>query len=149
MQLKPINQQVVAVVGASSGIGREAALQFAKRGAKVVVAARSEPGLLSLVDEIRGFGGEATAVVADVTVFDQVKAIADKAVEEYGRLDTWVHAPSTNVFATFDNIKPEEFKRVIDVSLKGQVYGAMAALPHLKREGRGALIHISSVLGRR
>ena len=81
MQLKPINQQIVAVVGASSGIGREAALQFAKKGAKLVVSARSELGLASLTDEIRGLGGEATAIVADVAVFEQVKAIADKAVE--------------------------------------------------------------------
>jgi len=149
MQLKPINQQVVAVVGASSGIGRKAALQFAKRGAKVVVSARSESGLASLVDEIQSFGGEATPIIADVTVFEQVQAIADKAVEVYGQLDTWVHCPANNVFATVENIKPEEFQRVIDVSLMGQVYGAMAALPHLKREGRGALIHISSMLGRR
>lgn len=149
MQLKPINQQVVAVVGASSGIGRETALRFAKRGAKVVVSARSEPGLASLVDEIRRFGGDATAVVADVSDFEQVKAIADKTVEQYGRLDTWVHAAATGVLAPFDKITPEEFKRVIDVNLNGQAYGAMAALPHLKREGRGALIHISSVEARR
>jgi NAD(P)-dependent dehydrogenase (short-subunit alcohol dehydrogenase family) len=149
MQLKPINQQVVAVVGASSGIGRETALRFAKRGAKVVVSARSESGLASLVDEIRRNGGEAIAVVADVSDFEQVKAIADKAVTQYGRLDTWVHAAATGVLANFDQITPEEFKRVIDVSLLGQAYGAMAALPHLKREGRGALIHISSMEGRR
>lgn len=148
-QLKPINQQVVAVVGASSGIGRETALQFAKRGAKVVVSARSEPGLLSLVDEIRRNGGDATAIVADVSDFQQVKAIADKTVEVYGRLDTWVHAAATGVIAPFEKITPEEFKRVIDVNLTGQAYGAMAALPHLKREGRGALIHISSIEGRR
>ena len=85
IQLKPINQQVVVVVGASSGIGRNAALQFANRGAKVVVAARSQPGLESLVAEIRGMGGDATAVVADVTVFEQVKAIADQAVEQFRR----------------------------------------------------------------
>jgi len=149
MQLKPINQQVVAVVGATSGIGRKTALEFAKRGAKVVVSARSQPGLDSLVEEIRGFGGEATAIVADVTVFDQVKAIADRTVEVYGRLDTWVHTPATSVYATLDNIKPEEFRRVIDISLNGQVYGAMAALPHLKRQRQGALIHVSSILGRR
>jgi NAD(P)-dependent dehydrogenase (short-subunit alcohol dehydrogenase family) len=148
-QLKPIHQQVVAVVGASSGIGRETALQFAKRGAKVVVSARSEPGLASLVNEIRRYEGDATAVVADVSDFQQVKAIADKAVEVYGRLDTWVHAAATGVLAPFEKITPEEFKRVIDVNLTGQAYGAMAALPHLKREGRGALIHISSVEARR
>ncbi len=149
MQLKPIDQQVVAVVGASSGIGREAALQFARRGAKLVVSARSQSGLESLVNQIRRQGGEAIAVTADVAVFDQVKAIADKTVEQYGRLDTWVHAAATGILASFDQITPEEFQRVIDVSLMGQVYGAMAALPHLKREGRGALIHISSMEGRR
>jgi NAD(P)-dependent dehydrogenase (short-subunit alcohol dehydrogenase family) len=101
------------------------------------------------VDEIRGFGGEATASVADVTVFEQVKAIADRTVEVYGRLDTWVHCPAIAVYAAFDKTTPEEFQRVIDVGLMGQVYGAMAALPHLKREGQGALIHVSSVLGRR
>jgi len=149
MQLKPINQQVVTVVGASSGIGRETALRFAKRGAKVVVSSRSESKLKSLVEEIRGFGGEATFVVADVQVFEQVQAIADKTVEFYSRLDTWVHVPAIGLFATFDKTTPEEFKHVIDVNLMGQVYGAMAALPHLKHEGRGSLIHISSMEGRR
>lgn len=149
IQLKPINQQVVVVVGASSGIGRETALQFAARGAKLVVSARSETGLKSLVDQIEQMGSKAIAVIADVADFEQVKAIADKAVEQYGRLDTWVHSSATGVFATFDNTTPEEFKRVIEVNLLGQAYGAMAALPHLKREGRGALIHISSMEGRR
>ncbi|YAF94184.1 MAG: SDR family oxidoreductase [Nodularia sp. CChRGM 3473] len=149
MQLKPINQQVVAVVGASSGIGRETALKFAQRGAKVVVSARSEPGLKSLVEEIRGLGGEAIYVIADVSDFQQVKAIADQTVAEYGRLDTWVHAAATGVMAPFEKITPEEFERVVDVTLMGQVYGAMAALPYLKQEGRGALIHISSMEGRR
>ncbi|MUG96403.1 SDR family NAD(P)-dependent oxidoreductase [Scytonema sp. UIC 10036] len=147
MQLKPIHQQVVAVVGASSGIGRETAFKFAQRGAKVMVAARSESGLKSLVEEIQSFGGEAAYVVADVSDFEQVKAIADKTVALYGRLDTWVHAAATGVLARFDQITPEEFQRVIDVTLMGQVHGAMAALPYLKQEGRGALIHISSVEG--
>lgn len=149
MQLKPIAQQVVAVVGASSGIGRETALQFAKRGAKVVVAARSQSGLESLVEEIRHAGGQAIFVVADVAEFEQVKAIADRAIETYGRIDTWVQVAAIGVMAAFEQLTPEEFKRVIDVDLMGQVYGAMVALPHLKREGRGALIHISSMEGRR
>jgi NAD(P)-dependent dehydrogenase (short-subunit alcohol dehydrogenase family) len=148
-QLKPIAQQVVAIVGASSGIGRETALEFAKRGAKVVVSARSEQGLASLVEEIQRFNGEATYIVADVSDFQQVKAIADKTVHFYGRLDTWVHTAATGILALFDEIAPEEFKRVIDVTLMGQVYGAMAALPYLKQEGRGALIHVSSMEGRR
>ncbi|MBD3881497.1 SDR family oxidoreductase [Phormidium tenue FACHB-886] len=149
MQLKPINQQVVAVIGASSGIGRVAALEFAKRGAKVVVSARTQSGLNSLVDEIRQSGGEAMAVPADVAVFEQVQAIADKTVEWYGRLDTWVHLAATAVIGPFEQVTPEEFKRVIDVNFMGQVYGAKVALPYLRREGRGALIHVSSLEGRR
>jgi len=145
MQLKPIDQQVVAVIGASSGIGRETALKFAKKGAKVTVSARNQDGLNSLVEEIQSFGGEAIAVPADVSDFNQVKAIADKTVEHFGQLDTWVHAAATGMFARFEDITPDEFKRVIDVNLLGQAYGAMVALPHLKREGRGALIHVSSV----
>jgi len=83
-------------------------------------------------------GGEAIAVPADVTNFEQVKAIADRAIQQYGRLDTWVHLAAINLYATFEQTTPEEFKRVIDVNLMGQVQGAMAALPHLKREGRGS-----------
>src|SRR5215212_3136174 len=109
MQLKPIEQQVVVLMGASSGIGRETALRFAERGAKVVVSARSEKGLASLVEEIQDKGGEAIAIPADVS----------------------------------------EFERVVDVNLMGQVYGAMAALPHIKREGVGALIHVSSMGAKR
>ena len=145
MELKPINQQVVAVVGASSGIGRETALLFAKKGAKVVVSARSQVGLSSVVEEIQSFGGDAMAILADVADFGQVKAIADKTVEHFGRLDTWVHAAATGMFARFEQITPEEFQRVIEVNLLGQAYGAMSAIPHLRREGRGALIHVSSV----
>ena len=149
MQLKPISQQVVAIIGASSGIGRETALHFAKQGAKVVVSARNELGLNSLVAQIQAFGGQAKAIKGDVADFERVKAIADYTVEQYDRLDTWVHCAATGILAPFDEITPEEFKRVIDVTLMGQVYGAMAALPYLKQEGRGAMIHISSMEGRR
>jgi NAD(P)-dependent dehydrogenase (short-subunit alcohol dehydrogenase family) len=144
VRLKPIENQVVVVMGASSGIGRETALRFARGGAKVVVSARGEEGLRSLVDEIGADGGEAVAVVADVSECERVEAVAEKAVEEYGRLDTWVHLAATGLFAPFDRTQPEEFRRVVEVDLMGQVYGAMAALPRLKREGRGALVHVSS-----
>jgi NAD(P)-dependent dehydrogenase (short-subunit alcohol dehydrogenase family) len=149
MKLKPIEQQVVAVVGASSGIGRETAIQFAKRKAKVVVAARTESGLASLVAEITALGGDALAVPADVAEFEQVKNIVDRTVEHYGRLDTWVHAAGTAIIAPFEQVTPEEFKRVIEVNLMGSVYGAMVAMPHLRQTGRGAFIAISSVEARR
>jgi NAD(P)-dependent dehydrogenase (short-subunit alcohol dehydrogenase family) len=148
-QLKPVEEQVVVVMGASSGIGRDTALRFANRGARVVVSARGEKGLNSLVEEIRHDGGEAVAIPADVAEFDRVKAVADGAVEEYGRLDTWVHLAAVGLYATFEQTTPEEFQRVVDINLMGQVYGAMAALPHIKREGRGALIHVSSLEAKR
>jgi len=149
VKLKPVGEQVVVLMGASSGIGRESALRFARKGARVVVSARGEDGLDSLVEEIRAEGGEAIAAPADTSQFEQVKAVADRAVEEYGRLDTWVHLAAVGLFATFEQTTPQEFERIIDVNLMGQVYGAMAALPHLKREGRGTLIHISSVEAKR
>lgn len=149
MQLKNISRQVVVVMGASSGIGRETARRFAQQGAKVVVSARNETALQTLVAEIERLGGTATAIAADVRAFEQMEAVARGAVEIYGRLDTWVHLAGISVYGKFDELSPDEFKQVIDVNLTGQAYGAMAALPHLKREGRGALIHVSSGLARR
>jgi len=149
MKLKPLEEQVVALMGASSGIGRESALRFASRGAMVVVSARNKDGLDSLVGEIQNRGGKATAVTADVTNFEQVEAVADRAAEAYGRLDTWVHLSAVSIFAPFDRTTPEEFRRVVDTDLTGQAYGAMAALPHIKREGQGALVHVTSVVARR
>jgi NAD(P)-dependent dehydrogenase (short-subunit alcohol dehydrogenase family) len=147
-QLKPVREQVVVVMGASSGIGRATAARFAAEGAKVVVAARGEAGLRALVEEIRATGGEACAEVADVTDPTQVQRVAQRAVTEYGRLDTWVHAAAVLLVAPFEQTTPEEFQRVIDVNLMGQVHGAMAALPHLRQRG-GALIHISSMGAKR
>ena len=144
MQLKPVSEQVVVVMGASSGIGRATALRFAEEGATVVVAARGEAGLTSLVTEIEAAGGTATAVVADVADPAQCRAVADRAVTEYGRLDTWVHMAGILLVAGFDDTTSEEFARVLQVNLLGQVHGAKAVLPHLRRGG-GAFISMSSM----
>ena len=145
MQLKPIAQQVVVVLGASSGIGRETALRFAERGAKVVVAARSEPGLTSLVDEIRAHGGQAAYAVCDVVHIGQVEHVADTAVRTFGRIDTWVNVAAVSMYARFEDTSPKEFRRVMEINYLGQVHGALAALPHLRQAGQGALIAVSSV----
>jgi NAD(P)-dependent dehydrogenase (short-subunit alcohol dehydrogenase family) len=147
--LKPVGEQVVVVMGATSGIGRAAARRFAAKGAKLVVSARNEVALAALAAELEAGGGQVVAVPAEVTDFEQVRAVADAAVAAYGRLDTWVHLPAASVYARFDEHTPEEFRRVLDVTLLGQVHGAMAALPHLKREGRGALVHVTSAIARR
>ncbi|MCU0493085.1 MAG: SDR family oxidoreductase [Chloroflexaceae bacterium] len=147
VQLKPIHEQVVVIMGASSGIGRLAAKRFAERGAKVVVAARGEAGLRTLADEIRMAGGEATVIPADTSDFSQVQAVADGAVERYGRLDTWVQAAAVAHYAYFWETPMEEWRHIVEVDLIGNAYGARAALSHMMERG-GALIHISSVLGR-
>lgn len=144
VKLKPLSEQVMVVLGASSGIGRETALQAARRGATVVVAARNEAGLVSLVDEITGAGGEAAHVTCDVTDEAQVRQVAAVAVARFGRIDTWVNVAGISVYALFEDTTPEEFRRIFDVNVIGQVHGAQAALPHLKQNG-GALIGISSV----
>jgi NAD(P)-dependent dehydrogenase (short-subunit alcohol dehydrogenase family) len=90
-----------------------------------------------LVEEIQSFGGEATAIVADVTVFEQVKAIADRTVEVYGRLDTWVHCPAIAVYATFDNTTPEEFKRVMMSDWSGRHTVQWRRYPISKVRGEG------------
>jgi NAD(P)-dependent dehydrogenase (short-subunit alcohol dehydrogenase family) len=147
--LKPITEQVVVVFGASSGIGRETALQFARGGAKVVVAARGQSGLDSVVSDIRRAGGDVTAVTAEASDWNQVHDVAKHAVAHFGRIDTWVHCAAVSLYASFEQTVPEEFRRVIEVNLIGAANGALAALPHLRQEGRGALIVISSVEGKR
>lgn len=145
MQLKPIQDQVVVILGASSGIGRATARQFASRGAKVVAAARSEAGLHSLGREVRDTGGEITTVICDVTDFAQVERVASIAVNIYGRIDTWVNVAAVSGYATFENTSLDDLRQIFDINVMGQVHGAKAALPRLRESGGGALITVSSV----
>lgn len=144
IKLKPLNQQVMVVLGASSGIGRALCLAAAERGASVLAAARGEQGLVSLVDEIAVKGGRADYAVCDASDFDQVRTVADHAVTQFGRIDSWVNVVGTSVYARFEETTPLEFRRIMEINFMGQVHGALAALPHLRRQG-GALIAISSV----
>ncbi len=145
MKLKPIQQQVVVVFGASSGIGRETALRFARKGAKVVAASNDSHGLQTLVEEITGAGGQAVGMVAEATIPAQVQAVARGTVQRFGRLDTWVHAAAVSVYAPFEQTTPEEFARVLTVNVMGYVHGIKAALPYMKQGAGSALILISSV----
>ena len=145
IKLKPLSEQVALVFGASSGIGRESARRLAAGGAKVVVAARDEAGLRSLVDEITAAGGRAAPAVCDVADYAQVEAVTDLAVRTFGGLDTLVTDAATAVYATLEQTTVDEFRRIIEVNYLGQVHGWKAALPHLRRSGGGAIIAISSV----
>jgi NAD(P)-dependent dehydrogenase (short-subunit alcohol dehydrogenase family) len=144
---KPIAEQVVVVVGASSGIGRASALEFAGQGAKVVAASRNAEALEGLVGEILADGGEAVAVPTDVAVPEQVYALADQAEEHYGRIDTWVNDAAVAVWGRIEDISDAEFERVMRVNFLGQVYGVHAAVPALRRAGGGVIIGVSSMEG--
>jgi NAD(P)-dependent dehydrogenase (short-subunit alcohol dehydrogenase family) len=145
VKLKPIREQVVVIVGAASGIGRECALRFAERGAKLVVAARDEHALSALIEDIAEKGGEAAYQVCDATVPEDVEAVARLAEERFGHVDTWVNDAAVSVYSKFWETTPEEFRRVMDVNYLSQVHGCLAALPALRRTGGGAIIAISSV----
>jgi short-subunit dehydrogenase len=147
--LRAIREQVVVITGASSGIGRETALQFASRGASVLPIARSREGLESLKQEIERMGGMAHPLVADVSEWQHVKEAADEAVDRFGRIDTWVNNAAVSLYANVEDAGVEEIRRVVDVILMGQIHGMKAALPHLKRQGRGAIINVASALAKR
>jgi len=144
MALKPIDQQVVVITGASSGIGRETARRLARAGARVVAASRSDAALASLVADITRDGGTADRVVCDVTDLAQVQALADRAEERFGRIDTWVNNAGVLLYADFERTAPEEFRRMMEVNFLSVVHGAQVALPALRRAGGGALVTVSS-----
>ncbi len=145
MKLKPINQQVVVVVGCTSGIGLETARQFAREGAMLVLAGRGQDDLDATLAAVREEGSDGITVEADVADREQVNNIARRAVETYGRIDTWAHIAGVPLYSKVEETNADDFRRVLDVNLHGPMYGIQAALPHLKREGRGALIIVSSV----
>jgi NAD(P)-dependent dehydrogenase (short-subunit alcohol dehydrogenase family) len=146
ISLKPIEEQVVVIVGCSSGIGRQTARRFAERGAKLVLAGRDEAALWEVLDDVHARGaGDALAVPCDVTQPETLREVARRATEAFGRVDTWVQTAAVSVYATAEETTVEEYHRVIDVNLLGQIHGALAALPALRAAGGGALIEISSV----
>jgi NAD(P)-dependent dehydrogenase (short-subunit alcohol dehydrogenase family) len=148
IQLQPIDEQVVVITGASSGIGLVTARQAAALGACVVLAARNHDDLEQAVETIRANGGRAVAVTADVADPEQVEQIAADAVRAFGRIDTWVNNAAVSMYGRALELPIEDMRRQMDVNYWGQVYGARAAVPHLRARG-GALINVGSALSDR
>jgi NAD(P)-dependent dehydrogenase (short-subunit alcohol dehydrogenase family) len=140
-----LEDQVVVIVGASSGIGREAALRFAAAGARVVVAARNARALDLLASDIRSHGGQALAVPTDATDPEAVERLAEAAVEAFGRIDTWVNNAAIGHYGTIEETPLEEMRRVFDTDYWGMVHGVKAALPHMKASG-GVIVTVGSVV---
>jgi short-subunit dehydrogenase len=141
--LKPLSQQVVVITGASSGIGLATAQDAAREGARLVLAARSEDVLEAIVATLVKQGGEAICVAADVAERAQVQRIADAAIAQYGRIDTWINDAGTTIYGRLDEVSEADSRRMFDVNFWGMVNGSLVALPHLRRHG-GALINVGS-----
>lgn len=141
--LKPLDEQVVVITGASSGIGLATAILAAERGAKLVLSARSEETLEEVIAEIRAEGGEAIAVAADVSARSQVERLAGEAIDRFGRIDTWVNNAGVSIYGRLEEVTEDDSRRLFDTNFWGVVNGSLAALPHLRENG-GALINVGS-----
>jgi len=144
-----MSNQVVVVTGASGGIGRAVAKAFGARGAKVALLARGEAGLAGAAQDVRAGGGTALIVPVDVADADAVYAAVDEVERELGPIDVWVNVAFTSVFAPFDKIQPQEYRRVTEVSYLGYVYSTMAVLAKMKARDRGTIVHVGSALAYR
>lgn len=141
--LKPLDEQVIVITGATSGIGLATAETAALRGARLVLAARSAEVLDELVLRLNASGGDAERIVADVGDREQVRRIAELAVRCFGRIDTWVNNAGVSIYGRIEEVSDADNQRLFATNFWGVVYGSLAALPHLKASG-GALINIGS-----
>lgn len=139
---------VVIITGASAGIGRELAMQLAKEGANLVLAARDITRLNTLADECTAIGGKAIAVKTDVAIESDCKNLIDNAINVYGRIDTLINNAGITMWAMFDEIEDMEMiERIMKVNYLGSVYSTHYALPYLKETG-GRLVAVSSLTGK-
>ncbi|WP_434616920.1 SDR family oxidoreductase [Arthrobacter sp. A5] len=147
--MKSTSKQVVVVTGASGGIGRATAIGFARRGASVALLARGGAGLEGAAKEVESAGGRALTISVDTSDHAALDAAATRVEQELGPIDIWINVAFTSVFAPFTEIKPEEFKRVTDVSYLGYVYGTMIALKRMKPRNHGTIVQVGSALAYR
>jgi NAD(P)-dependent dehydrogenase (short-subunit alcohol dehydrogenase family) len=142
-------REVVAVTGASGGVGRAIAREFAKHGAAVGLIARGRAGLDAAAQEVSELGGTAYVHETDVAEFDQMQAAAAAIEERLGPIDVWINNAMTTVFAFFDDIEPREFERATRVTYLGAVWGTKVALERMLPGDRGTIVQVGSALAYR
>lgn len=145
--MENVTGKVVVITGGSSGMGESTARHLAANGAKVVIAARRADRITALAAEITAAGGTAIAVPTDVTKSDDVQTLVDKAVETYGRIDVLINNAGLMPLSPIEQLKIDEWDRMIDVNLRGVLHGVAAALPYMKAQKSGHIINTSSVAG--
>lgn len=141
--------KVIVITGASGGVGRATAWEFAKQGAKIALLARGAEQLEGTKKEVEDLGGTALPIQCDVGDWSQVESAAERTERELGPIDVWVNNAMNSVFAPFKEIHPDEFRRVTEVTYLGQVYGAKAALNRMLPRNKGSIVFVGSALAYR
>jgi NADP-dependent 3-hydroxy acid dehydrogenase YdfG len=139
----------VAITGASAGIGWASALAFARAGSRLALAARRLDRLEALAAEVRALGSEALVMAIDVADASQVQRFVDATVERFGRLDVMVNNAGSGVRGRVEETPADDYRRLMEVNYLGTVYGCQAAVPVMRRQGRGVIINVSSIVGHR
>ena len=141
--------EVAVITGASAGIGRATAREFAQRGCKVALLARGRSGLDAAAKEVEELGGEALVLPTDVAHYEAVERAADAVADKFGHIDIWVNNAFAGIFSRFMDMTLDEFRRVTDVTYFGQVHGTRAALKHMVPRDRGTVVLVGSALAYR
>lgn len=142
-----LQDKVVVITGASSGIGRASAHEFARKGANVVLAARREALLQEVAQECKQLNGkEALAVPTNVADEVAVQNLARQAFDKFGRIDVWVNNAGVGAFGRFEETPPEVYRQVIETNFFGTTYGVRAVLPYMRQQGQGIIINNASLL---
>jgi NAD(P)-dependent dehydrogenase (short-subunit alcohol dehydrogenase family) len=143
------NGMTVVITGASAGVGRASAHEFARQGAKIALIGRDEAALDDVRREVEQLGGQAMAIALDVADPAAVEAAATRAEAELGAIDVWVNNAMTTVFAPLHDISPDEYRRATEVSYLGYVWGTMSALRRMRPRNRGTIVQVGSALAYR
>lgn len=150
IKLKPLNEQVMVITGASSGIGLVTARLAAQRGVKLVLAARNEEALQELTAELTKSGTKAVYAVTDVGDEAQMNRVAELAVAEFGGFDTWVNNAGVSIFGMVTDVSVEDMKRMFDTNFWGATYGSRIAVKHFREQHKpGAVVNVTSFFGDR
>lgn len=143
IQLKPLNEQVIVITGASSGIGLATSRKAAIAGACPVLVCRSVHTIGEIAEEIVSHGGQSLAMECDVSVRADIEQVATQVIAKFGRIDTWINNAGIGIYGRLDEVTDDDARRVFDVNYWGVVYGSLVALPYLRQNG-GALINVGS-----
>lgn len=149
MKLKPLNEQVLVITGASSGNGLATARAAVRQGAAVVLAARNHEALQQIQAALQDEGGRVMVVPTDVAEQDAVERLAQAAIERFGGFDSWINNAAAATYGTLEQVPVADHRRAFDVNYFGTLHGCLVAVRHLRQRGGGAIVNLGSILGDR